>query len=173
MGGNGVGKTSLLRMLCGLAPVESGDILWQSQSIIRNRDAFRRDLCHLGHLNALQEGMTVNDNLVFAAALAGGAPAPAQLPGLLAGFGVPGMGRRMVRQLSQGQKKRVALARLALSPARLWVLDEPFVGMDDSGVRMLTDLIGAHLIHGGVAVLTSHQPVNMGAVPAQVLELGA
>ena len=78
-----------------------------------------------------------------------------------------------MRHLSQGQKRRVALARLSLSPARLWVLDEPFVAMDDSGISMLSDLIAGHLAQGGITVLTSHQRVDIGQVPAQILELRA
>jgi heme exporter protein A len=91
----------------------------------------------------------------------------------LAHFGVAGRGEQLVRHLSQGQKRRVALSRLALSQARLWVLDEPFVAMDEAGVRMLADLIAAHLGKGGLAVLTSHQQVDIGTIPAQMLELRA
>lgn len=163
----------MLRMLCGLAPIESGDILWNGESIRSQRAAFERDLCYLGHLNGLQESMTVNENLAFATALRGLRPDPARLPAILARFGVPGRGEHLVRHLSQGQKRRVALSRLALSPARLWVLDEPFVAMDDTGIRMLTDLIAEHLATGGLAVLTSHQPVEIGDVPVQILELRA
>jgi heme exporter protein A len=79
----------------------------------------------------------------------------------------------LVRHLSQGQKRRVALARLALSPARLWVLDEPFVAMDEAGIKMLADLIANHLTGGGLTVLTSHQQVPIGCIPAQILELHA
>ncbi|WP_232828934.1 cytochrome c biogenesis heme-transporting ATPase CcmA [Simplicispira lacusdiani] len=173
VGANGIGKTSMLRMLCGLAPIESGDIQWNGQSIRKHRAAFEQDLCYLGHLNGLQESMTVNENLAFAAALRGLRPDPARVPAILARFGVPGRGEHLVRHLSQGQKRRVALSRLALSPARLWVLDEPFVAMDDTGIRMLTDLIAEHLATGGLAVLTSHQPVEIGDVPVQILELRA
>jgi heme exporter protein A len=88
-------------------------------------------------------------------------------------FGLKGRENQLARYLSQGQKRRVALSRLALSPAKLWVLDEPFVAMDESGVRMLADLIADHLRQGGMAVLTSHQTVPIGNIPAQVLELGA
>ncbi len=173
VGANGVGKTSLLRTLCGLAPVEAGDILWQSQSIVQHREVFLRDLCYLGHLNALQDAMTVYDNLMFVAALMGQSPERGHLAELLARFGVKGTGRQVVKHLSQGQKKRVALVRLALSPARLWVLDEPFVGMDDAGIHMLTHLIATHLTHDGLAILTSHQRVDVGGIPPQVLELRA
>ena len=78
-----------------------------------------------------------------------------------------------MRHLSQGQKRRVALSRLALSQARLWVLDEPFVAMDEAGVRMLADLIAAHLAKGGLTVLTSHQVVPIGDIAPQMLELRA
>jgi len=172
-GANGVGKTSLLRMVCGLAPVEAGQILWNGQPIQSQRDAYREDLCYLGHLNALQESMTVNENLVFTAALGGIAPEPAQMQSVLAHFGVRGRGEQLVRHLSQGQKRRVALSRLALSQARLWVLDEPFVAMDEAGVRMLADLIAAHLAKGGLTVLTSHQQVPIGNIAPQMLELRA
>lgn len=163
----------MLRMLCGLAPIESGDILWNGLSIRAQRAAFQQDLCYLGHLNGLQESMTVQENLAFATALRGYATDPAQVSDTLVRFGVAGRGQQLVRHLSQGQKRRVALSRLALTPARLWVLDEPFVAMDDAGIRMLADLIAEHLDHGGLAVLTSHQPVEIGTVPVQTLELRA
>jgi heme exporter protein A len=172
-GANGVGKTSLLRMVCGLAPIESGDILWNNTPIHQQRDAYRQDLCYLGHLNALQESMTVDENLAFRAALGGIDPDATQTQDVLAKFGLRGRGKQLVRHLSQGQKRRVALSRLALSPARLWVLDEPYVAMDESGVQLLADLIADHLQTGGLAVLTSHQRVPIGNIPAQMLELQA
>ncbi len=172
-GANGIGKTSLLRMLCGLSPIESGDILWNGQSISVQRNSFQRDLSYLGHLNGLQESMTVHENLIFSTALRGHAPDTRLVSATLARFGVGGRNEQLVRHLSQGQKRRVALARLALSPAPLWVLDEPFVAMDDTGIRMLSELIAQHLASGGTTVLTSHQSVEIGAVPAQILELRA
>jgi heme exporter protein A len=170
-GANGVGKTSLLRMVCGLAPIESGEIKWNGEPIRSQRETYQQDLCYLGHLNALQESMTVRENLLFMTALGGCFPDANQLEGILARLGVGGRSQQLVRHLSQGQKRRVALARLALSPARLWILDEPFVAMDEGGIKMLADLIAAHLIKGGLAVLTSHQQVPIGAIPAQLLEL--
>lgn len=170
-GANGAGKTSLLRMLCGLSPIDSGDIFWNGQSIRAQRTEYQQDLCYLGHLNGLQESLTALENLSFATALRGHAAPLAQLAETLARFGVAGRGQQLVRHLSQGQKRRVALARLALAPARLWVLDEPFVAMDDAGMRMLEALIAGHLDHGGLAVLTSHQTVNIGSAPMQTVEL--
>ncbi len=172
-GANGVGKTSLLRMVCGLAPIEAGDVLWNGASIHSQQDAYRQDLCYLGHLNALQESMTVEENLTFTSALGGIALDAAQKHHVLTHFGLRGRDQQLVRHLSQGQKRRVALSRLALSPAQLWVLDEPFVAMDEAGVRMLANLIAAHLGKGGLAVLTSHQHVDIGNIPAQILELRA
>ncbi len=172
-GANGVGKTSLLRMVCGLAPIESGDILWNDTPIHDQHDNYLQNLCYLGHLNALQESMTVNENLTFTSALGGIAPNTEQTQNVLARFGLRGKSQQLVRHLSQGQKRRVALSRLALSPARLWVLDEPYVAMDEAGVQMLADLIANHLGAGGLAVVTSHQRVPIGDFAPQLLELQA
>ena len=158
-GANGVGKTSLLRMVCGLATVEHGSILWNDTPIHKQPEAYRQDLCYLGHLNALQESMTVDENISFTSALGGLAPNQQQRQQVLARFGLRGRSQQLVRHLSQGQKRRVALSRLALSPARLWVLDEPYVAMDEGGVQFLADLVADHLANGGLAVLTSHQPL--------------
>ena len=117
--------------------------------------------------------MTIQENLAFSCALAGVKPQAAHVDDLLHRFGVGGRGQQLVRHLSQGQKRRVALSRLALSHAPLWVLDEPFVAMDHAGIRLLADLIAQHLSTGGIAVLTSHQDVDIGSVPAQILELKA
>jgi heme exporter protein A len=172
-GANGVGKTSLLRMVCGLATVDEGSILWNNTPIEKQPEAYRQDLCYLGHLNALQESMTVDENLSFTSALGGLAPSTTQRHEVLARFGLRGRSQQLVRHLSQGQKRRVALSRLALSPARLWVLDEPYVAMDEGGIQMLADLIANHLAQGGLAVLTSHQRVPIGDKSAQLLELHA
>ena len=172
-GANGVGKTSLLCMLCGLAPVESGQILWNHTPIGAQHDSYRQDLCYLGHLNALQESMSVQENLMFTSALGGIALDTQKAKSVLERFGLRGRSQQLVRHLSQGQKRRVALSRLALSTARLWVLDEPYVAMDEAGIQMLSDLIATHLDHGGLAVLTSHQRVPVGTHTAQLLELKA
>ena len=171
-GANGVGKTSLLRMVCGLAPIETGPILWNETPIQSQRDAFYQDLFYLGHANALQESMTVMENLRFRCALAGTALDSDAALAALGMFGLKGRQHQLVKHLSQGLKRRVALSRLALTPARLWVLDEPFVAMDDAGVRLLADLVAAHLERDGLAVLTSHQQVDIGTIAPQLLELG-
>jgi heme exporter protein A len=172
-GANGVGKTSLLRILCGLALPDSGQVLYNNIPIQAQKEGFHADLCYLGHLNALQDALSVEENLFFATALLGQPLDRAHAQAVLSRFGLKGRAQQLVRQLSQGQKRRVALSRLALSRARLWILDEPYVAMDEAGVDMLADLIATHLQGGGMAVITSHQRVPIGNVPAQVLELSA
>ena len=117
--------------------------------------------------------MTVDENLRFTSALAGLAPEREQRLQVLAHFGLRGRSQQLVRHLSQGQKRRVALSRLVLSPAKLWVLDEPYVAMDESGINLLADLIGDHIEAGGLVVLTSHQKVPIRDLPAKLLELKA
>ena len=172
-GANGAGKTSMLRILCGLTPPESGQILWNGTAISELGEAYRQDLFYLGHHNALQEALTVNENLAFYATLSGAAPSLADTTQALGQLGLRGCQNRLVRHLSQGQKRRVALSRLMLNRAKLWVLDEPFVALDHAAIQLLADLVAAHLAKGGMAVLTSHQPVDIGTSIPQILELSA
>lgn len=171
-GANGAGKTSLLRILCGLSRPEAGDILWNGKAVGDQGETFRQDLFYLGHHNALQEALTVAENLAFYASLAGTAPDPAASARALERMGLRACQRRLVRHLSQGQKRRVALSRLLLTRASLWILDEPFVALDQDSITLLAEVIGAHLQSGGMAVLTSHQEVPIAGARMQTLELG-
>ncbi len=170
-GANGAGKTSLLRLLCGLSRPEAGQILWNATPIDVQAEVFRQDLFYLGHHNALQEALTVDDNLAFYAALAGAEPNAADTGSALERMGLRGCQCRLVRHLSQGQKRRVALSRLMLNRASLWVLDEPFVALDQNSITLLAGVIAAHLQGGGMAVLTSHQQVDIPGATVQALEL--
>ena len=156
-GENGAGKTSLLRLLAGLAQPAAGEIDWCGQPIRRADEQYRRDLLFLGHHGALKEELTALENLQFAAALDGAALAGPEAMAALHRFGLKGREELPVRFLSAGQKRRVLLARLLTRKAKLWVLDEPFTALDVKAVDLLAALISEHLAGGGMAVLTSHQ----------------
>ncbi len=172
-GRNGAGKTSLLRMLIGLLPPEAGVIRWRGEAIKVLADEFRADLCYLGHQNAIKEELTPLENLVAAARLAEEELSQDDALDALEQVGLAGREDLACKYLSQGQKRRVALARLVKEKRPLWVLDEPFVALDVAAVAWLAGLIGAHLQRGGLAVMTTHQAVDIPAGAVKELRLGA
>ena len=155
-GGNGRGKTSLLRLVAGLAAPELGQILWGETSTRRN-DRFAGELVYVAHTNALKDDLTAAESLAFLARVHGrDAQAPA-IRAALVRLGLAGRERTPTRSLSQGLRRRVALARLALETApALWVLDEPFDALDVAGTATLHALLAAHRARGGSVLLTSH-----------------
>jgi heme exporter protein A len=157
-----VGKTSLLRLVCGLSALESGEISWKNQSAVKNSELFRADLAYLGHQLALKEDLTPLENLCADAAVAGRDLSVAVAMQALAQLGLRGREHLPVRVLSQGQKRRTALTRLLVSTAKLWVLDEPFVALDTNAQNALSEVINGHLANQGMVLLTSHQVVNLG-----------
>lgn len=159
-GDNGVGKTSLLRMVCGLAPAASGEVRWGGKDIADERQAFMRDLLYLGHNLGLKDDLSALENLQTASVLAGQAVSRDQVLQALQALGLGSRAHLPLRVLSQGQKRRVALARLQLAKARLWVLDEPFVALDGVAMQALQQVLQAHVQHGGLLLFTSHQSVN-------------
>jgi heme exporter protein A len=171
-GRNGSGKTSLLRMLIGLLPPETGEIRWNGEAIGRLADEFRADLCYLGHLNAIKEELTPLENLLAAARLADEPLTEDDALDALEQVGLAGREDLACRYLSQGQKRRVALARLVKEKRPLWILDEPFVALDVAAVDWLAGLISAHLQRGGMAVMTTHQAVHIPAGAMRELRLG-
>lgn len=158
-GANGVGKTSLLRLLAGLAPPAAGAVTWGGEPIGANAAAYRAELLFLGHQGALKDDLSALENIELAGALDGSPPARTGVLAALRRFGLQGREDLPVRVLSAGQKRRVLLARLLTRKAKLWVLDEPFTALDARAVTMLSDLLGEHLGQGGMAVVTSHQPI--------------
>jgi heme exporter protein A len=158
-GANGAGKTSLLRMVCGLLRPARGDVLWQGTRIGTLREEFHRQLVYLGHAAALKDDLTASENLRVAARLAGADADAAQSAAALSATGVLDCEHRPVRSLSQGQRRRVALAQLLVrAEAALWVLDEPFNALDATATAWLVDLISAKVSQGGLVLLTSHLP---------------
>jgi heme exporter protein A len=168
-GKNGAGKTSLLRMLIGLLPPEAGEIRWKGKSI--KSDEFRGDLCYLGHLNAIKEDLTPLENLLAAARLAEEDLSEDDAIDALEQVGLAGREDLACKYLSQGQKRRVALARLVKERRQLWVLDEPFVALDVAAVDWLAGIISGHLQRGGLAVMTTHQLVTIPAGNIRELRL--
>ena len=160
-GDNGVGKTSLLRMVCGLSAADAGEVRWQGQRIQDSAAAFRSALFYLGHGLSLKEELSALENLLSDAAVAGRALTAAQAMQALARMGLRGREHLPLRVMSQGQKRRTALARLLASQAPLWVLDEPFVALDARAVDGLRGLLADHVAQGGMVLFTSHQPVSL------------
>jgi heme exporter protein A len=162
-GPNGSGKTSLLRILCGLARPESGEVRWNAAPIAELAEEYRGALAWCGHANALKDDLTPAENLIAAAALAGRPAGRDRALSALDALGIGNLDALPVRSLSQGQKRRVALARLALEERDLWILDEPLTSLDARAGETLAGLVDAHLERGGIAVLTSHQPIGLRA----------
>lgn len=158
-GANGAGKTSLLRLLAGLAQPAEGDVLWAGKSIWEDGGAYRRNLLFLGHQGALKEDLTAQESLLFSAAIDGFSLSHGDATLALGKVGLKGSEDVPVRCLSAGQKRRVMLARLVSRAAKLWILDEPFTALDIKAVETLEALIGEHVNAGGMAVMTSHQAV--------------
>ena len=161
-GDNGSGKTSLLRMVCGLAPTASGEVRWGGQAISEVRHAFSRDLLYLGHSLGLKDELSAVENLRVASVMAGHPIGHEQAVQALQAQGLGSRSHLPLRVLSQGQKRRVALARLQVSAARLWLLDEPWVALDQAAQSALSDMLQTHVAQGGLLLFTSHQAQALG-----------
>jgi heme exporter protein A len=169
-GANGSGKTSLLRILSGLTPPDEGEVRWRGSNIMEQRAEFHGQLAYLGHHLGLKSELTVEENLRLALGIRSVRPA-SRLEGVLEKVSLDHRTDMPVRTLSAGQRQRVALARMLLSGALLWILDEPFTALDAAGVALVQSLAEAHLGGGGVLVLTSHQAVSLSNRPLRKLEL--
>ena len=172
-GANGSGKTSLLRMLCGLLAPAAGSITWNGRDIHSSREEYCAQIAYIGHLNGVKDDLSALENLRFAARTAGLPDNAGGAEAALRQLGLDGFQHQPCKTLSQGQRRRVSLARLCLSATRpLWVLDEPFTALDANAFALTRALLESHLQQGGMAVLTTHQDAAITAQSMQRIELG-
>jgi heme exporter protein A len=172
-GSNGSGKTTLLRTLAGLTRPASGVVRWHGSDIGELGQGYRSDMLFLGHAPAVKDEFSVIENLDFSARLAGLNADRNNSKEALEQLGIARLANLPAGHLSQGQRRRAALARLALSGAvPLWLLDEPFAALDDEAIGRVSGLCASHLAAGGLLVLTSHQDVAIAAAAVQTIDLG-
>ena len=170
-GPNGSGKTSLLRMLCGLSNPAAGEIRWGDAPIRALDGEYYAAMTYIGHLSGTKDDLTVIENLCISSALAGFEIEAGQAKEALNHIGLRGREALPVKVLSQGQRRRVALARLLVCKTPLWILDEPLVALDVSAVKLIQELLERHLKEGGMVVMTTHQEIDITAVSTTQLHL--
>lgn len=172
-GENGTGKTTLLRTICGLSKPHQGSISWCGENISALQEDYYKNVLYIGHLPGIKEDLTALENLQFSLALSGTrfdftqTVEVLKMLGLAKGMNLP------TRMLSQGQKRRVVLARLWLQDLPLWVLDEPFTALDTNATELLKQKIEAYANNGGIVVMTTHQHVAVKVPHFEQLRLDA
>ncbi len=171
-GANGSGKTTLLRTLCGLSQPAAGEIRWNGARTNEDVENFRRQLCYVGHHNGLQGEFTAAENLAFHLTLAGD-PGPTSIQEALGQLGLTAVAHLPAKLLSQGQKRRLGLARFLITQKPLWIMDEPITALDVRSAARMTSYFTAHLDRGGLIVLTSHQEMTLASHPLRSLNLDA
>jgi heme exporter protein A len=170
-GANGSGKTTLLRIVAGLTEPHDGQLSWHGASVAAFDHALRAATLYIGHAAALKDEFTAEENLLSLAALHGATPDRETVRAALDEWSLGRHDGVPARVLSQGQRRRVALARMSLARRRLWILDEPATALDASGIATLEKRIDAHLAGQGVAVIATHQPLALAAGAIRRLEL--
>lgn len=157
-GRNGSGKTSLLKLLCGVRRPDAGDIRWQGEDIYELGADYHAHIAYVGHKNGIKAELTTAENLGFAAGL--GVP-NGGIAEAIERLELSGLDDTLARHLSAGQQRRLALARLLVTRSRLWILDEPFTALDSHGIGLVEKLCDEHLRAGGLLAMTSHHPVRL------------
>lgn len=170
-GENGSGKTTLLRTLCGFMQATAGEIRWHGRNVRELDEEYYAEMTYLGHLNAIKDELNALENLHISAGLAGCAVTEKDALAALRRMGLLRREHLPVKVLSQGQRRRVALSRLLLGSARLWILDEPLTALDVGAVRLMEELIGEHLSKGGMVIFTTHQPLQVAGIQTRHLNL--
>ncbi len=172
-GANGSGKTTLLRILAGLTAPAAGSVRWRGAEVSAFSAAVRQDVAFVGHLPALNDALTAQENLMMLLALSGDPARAGEVHAALSAVALDPQSSLPARVLSQGQRRRVALARLTLARRTLWLLDEPATALDADGATILSDLITRHLAGHGCVVATTHQPLAFETARVTTLALGS
>jgi len=175
-GENGSGKTTLLRALCGLTQADEGDVYWDDTSIQQSAYDYHLQLSYLGHSDGIKQDLTVLENLRVAMVLSRSIykVSDKQILGdILKSIGLEDKDDTLAFHLSAGQRRRLAFARCLLNDSSLWILDEPLTALDTKGIAFIESAIQAHIERGGLAVITSHQPVNIKNVRCTRLNLSS
>jgi heme exporter protein A len=170
-GPNGSGKTSLLRIVCGLMTPERGEIRWQGAPIRSLAEEYSRSITYIGHRTAVKEELNSVENLRISSGLAGCEISRAQVEQALSRVGLAGRENLLARFLSEGQRRRSALARLITCNTALWLLDEVLASLDHAAVTLIEAIIGEHLSKGGMAIVATHKELHISAGSFQRLEL--
>jgi len=170
-GPNGGGKTSLLRIICGLATPAEGEVRWNGTNIRKLREEYFAYLAYVAHLNGVKDELTALENLLVAGRVSGREQTKQDAEDVLVRVGLTNQRHLPTRFLSAGQRRRLALARLLASRATLWILDEILTSLDDAGVSLARDLIADHLDKGGMAIIATHQDLNLSATRIQVMNI--
>jgi len=172
-GANGSGKTSLLRILCGLAQPAEGEVRWEGENIRSLGEEYFGSLAYVAHQNGVKDELTAVENLRIASGVAGISLGERPALEILARIGLAKEAYLPTRFLSAGQRRRVALARLLAIKAKLWILDEVLTSLDTAATELSARFIGEHLNGGGMAIIATHQDLNISARATQRLEISS